>query len=121
MEAFQKFPRAKGAIIQCISNEICTAYIFIVDCLSPFYLAYFQGPQWQKCFEFRLGDLDIFWLGKGEGHYGVRLQETQSKLMLVQASMKFCFVYMKISLLLDYGTIIFNYGMILLVVKRTVK
>ena len=32
-----------------IKFRICPTYIFIVDCLSPFYSAlYFQGPRSQK-------------------------------------------------------------------------
>ena len=38
-----------------------------------------------------------------------------------QTGMTFYFVYMKISLLLHYGTIIFDFGMIPFVVKRIMK
>ena len=38
-----------------IKSTICPAYIFIVDCLSPFYSAlYCQRPLWQRCLKFRL-------------------------------------------------------------------
>ena len=49
--------------------------------------------------------------------------ETQSEHLNqfeIQSGMTFCFVYVKISLLLQYRTIVFDYEIILLVVKRTV-
>ena len=51
-----------------IKSRTSLAYIFIVGCLSPFYLAsYFQGLYLQKLYlKQRLwGDLDIFWLAGG--------------------------------------------------------
>ena len=54
----------------------------------------------------------------------MRLQETQSEHLNqfeIQTGMTFCFVYIKISLLLQYRAIVFDYEMILLVVKSTVK
>ena len=39
----------------------------------------------------------------------------------IQTGMTFCFVQVKILLLLQYRTIVFDYEKILLVVKRTVK
>ena len=50
--------------------------------------------------------------------------ETQSEHLNqfeIQSGMTSCFVYAKISLLLQYRTIVFDYQMILLVAKRTVK
>ena len=38
-----------------IKSTICPAYIFIVDCLSPFYSTlYCQRPLWERCLKFRL-------------------------------------------------------------------
>ena len=51
-----------------IKSRTSLSYIFIVGCLSPFYLvSYFQGLQLQKlCLKQTLwGDLDIFWSAGG--------------------------------------------------------
>ena len=62
--------------------------------------------------------LNNFWFGRGTNHIAGGLQETQSD---ISNGFNFCLVLMKVSLLLNYGTIIFDYGMVLLVVKRKVK
>ena len=63
-------------------------------------------------------NLDIFWFGRETSHIAGGLQETQS---VISIGLNFCLVLKKASLLLHYGTIIFDYGMILLVAKRKVK
>ena len=50
-----------------------------------------------------------------------RIQSEHLNQFEIQTDMTFCFVYVKISLFLQYRTIVFDYGMIPLVVKRTVK
>ena len=63
-------------------------------------------------------NLDIFLFGRWASHIRGGLQETQSEF---QSGMTFYLVYMNVSLLLHYGTIIFDNGMILLLMKRKVK
>ena len=63
-------------------------------------------------------NLDIFLFGRWASHIRGGLRETQSD---IQSGMTFYLVYMNISLLLHYGTVIFDNGMILLLVKRKVK
>ena len=86
------------------------------------------------------GNVDIFWLGGGQviqpgerfswgdwrggEHYrSTFTKDPERTIKLVWNSNwpDFFLVYMKISLLLHYRTIIFDYEMILLLVKRTVK
>ena len=62
--------------------------------------------------------LNNFWFGRGTNHIAGGLQENQSD---ISNGLNFCLVLMKVSLHLHYGTIIFDYGMVLLVVKRKVK
>ena len=50
-----------------------------------------------------------------------RIQSEHLNQFEIQTDMTFCFVYVKISLFLQYRTIVFDYEMIPLVVKRTVK
>ena len=48
-QLFSSFKGQRVQLLHVYRSRICPAYIFIVDCLSPFYSAlYFQGPRWQK-------------------------------------------------------------------------
>ena len=134
MKAFQQFPKAKSGIYIILNLE----YTLLTFSLLTVYHLFIQHNIFKDCIDRNVLNLGYGWESryilvvvrashiaagevcfrrlKGWRKLWSTLTRTQSEHLnhlKIQTGMTFCFLYVKISLFLQYRTIVFDYEMIL--------
>ena len=135
MKAFQQFPKAKGGIYIILNLE----YTLLTFSLLTVYHLFIQHNIFKDCIDRNVLNLGYGWesryilvVGRACGEVYFRrlngwrtlwstLTRTQSKHLnlYTQTGITFCFVYMKISLFLQYRAIVFDCEVILFRVSHS--